>query len=37
MDSRFYAIVTDSIGLPSELLDEHGTVVWRRTSTLWGG
>ncbi|WP_390898114.1 DUF6531 domain-containing protein [Streptomyces lusitanus] len=36
VDSRFYAIVTDSIGLPSELLDEYGTVVWRRTSTLWG-
>ncbi|MFI5687704.1 RHS repeat-associated core domain-containing protein [Streptomyces sp. NPDC051636] len=36
VDSRFYAIVTDSIGSPTELLDEHGTVLWRRTSTLWG-
>ncbi|MEU8930585.1 RHS repeat-associated core domain-containing protein [Streptomyces sp. NPDC048409] len=36
VDSRFYAIVTDSIGSPTELLDEQGTVVWHRTSTLWG-
>ncbi|WP_409470221.1 DUF6531 domain-containing protein [Streptomyces sp. HC307] len=36
VDSRFYAIVTDSIGSPTELLDEHGSVAWRRTSTLWG-
>jgi RHS repeat-associated protein len=36
VDSRFYAIVTDSIGAPVELLDEQGSVAWRRTSTLWG-
>ncbi|MFF0224512.1 DUF6531 domain-containing protein [Streptomyces sp. NPDC004629] len=36
VDIRFYAIVTDSIGTPTALLGEQGTVVWRRTATLWG-
>ncbi|MBC2908282.1 RHS repeat-associated core domain-containing protein [Streptomyces sp. PSKA01] len=36
-DSRFYAIVTDLIGTPTELVDEHGAVAWRRTATVWGG
>nr|WP_162931213.1 RHS repeat-associated core domain-containing protein [Streptomyces sporangiiformans] len=36
IDARFYAIVTDLIGTPTELLDETGTVAWRRSSTLWG-
>ncbi|MFF5494658.1 polymorphic toxin type 28 domain-containing protein [Streptomyces aquilus] len=36
VDSRFFAIVTDLVGTPTELLDEQGAVVWRTRSTLWG-
>ncbi|MGY4982890.1 DUF6531 domain-containing protein [Streptomyces sp. 900105755] len=33
---RFYAIVTDSVGTPSELVDEDGTIAWRAATSLWG-
>lgn len=33
---RFYAIVTESVGTPSELVDEDGTIAWRATTSLWG-
>ncbi|MEU2724643.1 putative T7SS-secreted protein [Streptomyces smyrnaeus] len=36
IDSRFYAIVTDLVGTPTELVDESGTIAWRTRSTLWG-
>ncbi|MGW5336630.1 putative T7SS-secreted protein [Streptomyces bauhiniae] len=36
IDSRFYAIVTDLIGTPTELVDEAGETAWRTRSTLWG-
>ncbi|MFJ3641938.1 putative T7SS-secreted protein [Streptomyces sp. NPDC090108] len=36
IDSRFFAIVTDLVGTPSELLDEQGEIAWRTRSTLWG-
>jgi RHS repeat-associated protein len=36
IDSRFYAIVTDLIGTPTELVDEHGDIAWRTRTTLWG-
>jgi RHS repeat-associated protein len=36
IDSRFFAIVTDLVGTPSELLDEDGHIAWRTRSTLWG-
>ncbi|MEU7643595.1 DUF6531 domain-containing protein [Streptomyces huasconensis] len=36
VDRRFYAIVTDLVGTPTELLDEQGTVAWRARSSLWG-
>uniref|UniRef100_A0AAU2V406 DUF6531 domain-containing protein n=1 Tax=Streptomyces sp. NBC_00003 TaxID=2903608 RepID=A0AAU2V406_9ACTN len=36
VDERFFAIVTDLIGTPSELIDEAGEVAWRTRSTLWG-
>ncbi|WP_460106812.1 putative T7SS-secreted protein [Streptomyces sp. YKOK-J1] len=36
IDSRFFAIVTDLVGAPSELIDEHGEIAWRTRSTLWG-
>ncbi|MFC7977704.1 RHS repeat-associated core domain-containing protein [Streptomyces cinereoruber] len=35
-DSRFFAIVTDLIGAPTELVDEHGHVGWHARSTVWG-
>ncbi|MFE7624389.1 RHS repeat-associated core domain-containing protein [Streptomyces sp. NPDC057509] len=35
-DRRFFAIVTDLVGTPRELLDEHGAVAWRTRTTLWG-
>jgi RHS repeat-associated protein len=36
IDERFYAIVTDLIGAPMELLDDAGQVVWHRRQSLWG-
>ncbi|GGZ56008.1 hypothetical protein GCM10010344_22410 [Streptomyces bluensis] len=36
IDSRFFAIVTDLIGTPTELVDDHGEIAWRTRSTLWG-
>jgi RHS repeat-associated protein len=36
IDSRFFAIVTDLVGTPTELLGEDGTIAWRARSTLWG-
>ncbi|WP_078492026.1 putative T7SS-secreted protein [Streptomyces yerevanensis] len=36
IDSRFFAIVTDLVGTPSELVDERGEIAWRTRSTLWG-
>jgi len=36
IDSRFFAIITDLVGTPTELLDEDGTIAWRTQSTLWG-
>ncbi|MFI6656721.1 DUF6531 domain-containing protein [Streptomyces sp. NPDC050523] len=36
IDSRFFAIVTDLVGTPCELVDERGDIAWRARSTLWG-
>ncbi|MFJ6687239.1 DUF6531 domain-containing protein [Streptomyces sp. NPDC091294] len=36
IDSRFFAIVTDLVGTPTELLDEDGGVSWRARSSVWG-
>ncbi|MFG3254530.1 putative T7SS-secreted protein [Streptomyces sp. NPDC048172] len=36
MDARFYAIVTDLVGTPTELVDELGEVAWHTRTTLWG-
>ncbi|SOE14013.1 RHS repeat-associated core domain-containing protein [Streptomyces sp. 2323.1] len=36
VDERFFAIVTDLIGTPTELLDEHGHIAARTRTTLWG-
>ncbi len=36
VDERFFAIVTDLIGTPTELIDESGALAWHTRSTLWG-
>jgi RHS repeat-associated protein len=36
VDRAFHAIVTDSVGTPTELVDADGRIAWRRESTLWG-
>ncbi|MEU0274243.1 DUF6531 domain-containing protein, partial [Streptomyces sp. NPDC006307] len=36
VDSRFFAIITDLIGTPTELVDEQGTIAWHKRSTVWG-
>ncbi|MFC7261223.1 DUF6531 domain-containing protein [Streptomyces lutosisoli] len=36
IDSRFFAIVTDLVGTPTELLGEDGDFAWRARSSLWG-
>ncbi|MGW7279206.1 RHS repeat-associated core domain-containing protein [Streptomyces sp. NPDC054844] len=36
IDQRFYAIVTDLVGAPTELVDESGEIDWYARSTLWG-
>ncbi|MGW5501572.1 DUF6531 domain-containing protein [Streptomyces rochei] len=36
VDSRFFAIVTDLVGTPTELLDPSGGVDWRTRTTVWG-
>lgn len=36
IDSRFFAIVTDLVGTPTELVDETGSIAWRTRATLWG-
>ncbi|MBW8800335.1 MAG: RHS repeat protein [Streptomyces sp.] len=36
IDSRFFAIVTDLVGTPTELVDTQGSVAWRARRTAWG-
>ncbi|MEU5400607.1 putative T7SS-secreted protein [Streptomyces sp. NPDC005963] len=36
VDERFFAIATDIIGTPTELISETGDIAWRCRSTLWG-
>ncbi|WP_405720908.1 DUF6531 domain-containing protein [Streptomyces sp. NBC_01537] len=36
IDRRFFAIVTDLVGTPTELVDESGEITWRARTTLWG-
>ncbi|WP_322756280.1 RHS repeat-associated core domain-containing protein, partial [Frankia sp. Cas3] len=35
-DARFYAIVSDLVGTPTELVDPDGELAWRARTTLWG-
>lgn len=34
--TRFHAVITDSVGTPTELVSEAGDLVWRRHTTLRG-
>ena len=34
--ARFHAVVTDTVGTPTELVDPDGVVVWQRRTSLWG-
>ncbi|MET8579915.1 putative T7SS-secreted protein [Streptomyces collinus] len=36
IDARFFAMVTDLVGTPTELIDERGAVAWRTRATVWG-
>ncbi|MFC8760124.1 putative T7SS-secreted protein [Streptomyces sp. NPDC057193] len=36
VDERFFAIVTDLVGSPTELVEESGALAWRSRRTLWG-
>ncbi|QHF96074.1 type IV secretion protein Rhs [Streptomyces sp. NHF165] len=33
---RFHAIVTDTVGAPTELISAEGHVAWHHRTTLWG-
>ncbi|EWM10156.1 rhs protein [Kutzneria sp. 744] len=35
-NQRFYAIVTDMLGTPTELVEANGRLAWRQATTLWG-
>ncbi|SFT08923.1 RHS repeat-associated core domain-containing protein [Saccharopolyspora flava] len=35
-DTAFYSIVTDLIGMPTELVDPRGNLAWQARSTVWG-
>ncbi|MFJ9818285.1 putative T7SS-secreted protein [Streptomyces sp. NPDC101151] len=36
IDARFFAIITDLVGTPTQLVDENGTLTWHTRTTLWG-
>ncbi|MDT7846806.1 RHS repeat-associated core domain-containing protein [Streptomyces justiciae] len=36
IDRRFYSIVTDLVGAPTELIDEQGEIAWAPRRTVWG-
>ncbi|WAU13714.1 DUF6531 domain-containing protein [Streptomyces tubercidicus] len=36
IDRRFFAIITDLVGSPTELVNEGGSLAWRAQSSLWG-
>lgn len=36
VDERFYALVTDLVGTPTELVGADGALAWRGRATLWG-
>ena len=36
IDEQFYAIVTDLVGSPAELVDGSGSIGWYSNTSLWG-
>lgn len=36
VDARFFAVVTDLVGAPTELVTPDGIVAWRSRATVWG-
>jgi RHS repeat-associated protein len=36
IDERFYGIITDLTGSPSEMVDSTGDLVWQSISSTWG-
>lgn len=36
IDQKFYAIITDLIGTPTELIHPNGDIAWQPHTTLWG-
>ena len=36
VDQQFYAVVTDLVGTPTELIGPNGTLAWHARTTLWG-
>lgn len=36
VDRRFFAIITDLVGSPTELVSADGTLAWHARSTTWG-
>ncbi|WP_329157493.1 DUF6531 domain-containing protein [Streptomyces anulatus] len=36
VDERFFAMVTDLVGAPTELVDEQGSLAWHTRTALWG-
>ncbi|MFF4443260.1 putative T7SS-secreted protein [Streptomyces sp. NPDC001502] len=36
VDERFFSMVTDMVGTPTELVDESGALAWQSRSTVWG-
>ncbi|MCH6159952.1 HNH/endonuclease VII fold putative polymorphic toxin [Streptomyces sp. M600PL45_2] len=36
VDSRFFAIATDLVGTPTELISEAGEIAWQARATVWG-
>ncbi|MBB3663656.1 RHS repeat-associated protein [Prauserella sediminis] len=36
VDRQFYALVTDLVGTPLEMIDPDGDLAWHSRSTIWG-
>ncbi|MGC5284976.1 DUF6531 domain-containing protein [Micromonospora sp. DT231] len=36
VDRRFYAIVTDLVGTPTEMVSPDGEIAWQQRTTIWG-
>ncbi|MGV9453588.1 DUF6531 domain-containing protein, partial [Streptomyces sp. NPDC003635] len=36
VDEKFYSIVTDLVGTPTEMVAEDGELAWRARSSVWG-